>query len=92
MCSGNYLGTEDPPIWKIDSSSLLQKFIPFKQDNILLYKSTAVYSGWSASSEALYDKVPVMIKNRSLNQKEFIVQLKQELVRTPNTKLRKKRD
>lgn len=33
----------DPPIWKVDSLTLLQKFIPIEHDGITLYKSTDVY-------------------------------------------------
>lgn len=33
----------DPPIWKVDSAALLQKFIPIECNGITLHKSTAVY-------------------------------------------------
>lgn len=33
----------DPPIWRVDTASLVQKFIPIEHNGITLYKSTAVY-------------------------------------------------
>lgn len=34
----------DPPIWKIDGKALLQKYIPFQQDDKTYYKNTSVVS------------------------------------------------
>uniref|UniRef100_A0A0N5A9R3 DUF4211 domain-containing protein n=1 Tax=Syphacia muris TaxID=451379 RepID=A0A0N5A9R3_9BILA len=37
---------ENCPLWRVDSQSLLQKYIPIKCDNGFVYKSISTYSGW----------------------------------------------
>lgn len=38
------LSKGNPPVWKIDGKALLQKYVPFKQDDKILYKNTSVVS------------------------------------------------
>lgn len=70
----------DPPIWKIDSNSLLQKFVPFEEDGLTLYKNTAVYSGWSLTARTKYYRISVINKSKSYNRKDLIVQFRKDLV------------
>lgn len=37
---------ENCPLWRVDSQSLLQKYVPIKCDQRLFYKSISTYSGW----------------------------------------------
>ncbi|XP_063880699.1 uncharacterized protein LOC135111393 isoform X4 [Scylla paramamosain] len=45
---------ENPPIWRIDGKSLLQKFQAFEKDGKILYRNISTYSGWTSQAKALY--------------------------------------
>ncbi len=87
----DYNSERDPPLWKIDSNSLLQKFEPFEQDGAILYKSKSVYSGWSQSSRSQYYKVSVVIRGKQINRKECIVQFLRDSVKELNLVEKRKR-
>ncbi|KAL1129186.1 hypothetical protein AAG570_013716 [Ranatra chinensis] len=71
----------DPPIWRIDGNSLLQKYMPFKEpDGTTLYKSTSVYSGWSINSKDSYYPAPVVFKRQQRN--DVIIQFERSQVKT----------
>lgn len=38
------IGNGNPPIWKIDDDTMIQKYISFKQDDKVFYKSTNAVS------------------------------------------------
>ncbi|XP_069994698.1 glutamine and serine-rich protein 1-like isoform X2 [Penaeus vannamei] len=50
---------ENPPIWRIDGKSLLQKFQAFEKDGKTLYRNISTYSGWTSQAKALYVGVKV---------------------------------
>lgn len=41
-------------IWRVDGKSLLQKFLPFEENDETLYKSTYTYTGWCSSDKEDY--------------------------------------
>ncbi|XP_050701325.1 glutamine and serine-rich protein 1-like [Eriocheir sinensis] len=45
---------ENPPIWRIDGKSLLQKFQAFEKDGKILYRNISTYSGWTPQAKTLY--------------------------------------
>ncbi|VVC43988.1 Hypothetical protein CINCED_3A002347 [Cinara cedri] len=53
-----------PELWRINGNSLLQKYVPFK-NNIgkILYKSVSVYSKWDKDYEHLYRKASISLLN-----------------------------
>uniref|UniRef100_A0A1B6JKD4 Uncharacterized protein n=1 Tax=Homalodisca liturata TaxID=320908 RepID=A0A1B6JKD4_9HEMI len=63
----------DPPLWKIDGKSLLQKYCAFNQNGKTLYKNTAEYSGWSKTNQSNYFPVSVIFKQQI--KKEHIVEV-----------------
>ncbi|KAG8247084.1 hypothetical protein J6590_069141, partial [Homalodisca vitripennis] len=63
----------DPPLWKIDGKSLLQKYCAFNQNGKTLYKNTAEYSGWSKTNQSNYFPVSVIFKQQV--KKEHIVEV-----------------
>lgn len=70
----------EPIIWKIDGKALLQKYVPFKDEESskTLYKNTSVYSGWSINNKEQYYAAPVIFKQQT--RKEHIVEfLKNEI-------------
>ncbi len=87
----DYHGDGDPPLWKIDSNSLLQQFEPFEQDGAILYKSKSVYSGWSQSARSQYYKASVIIKGKQMNRKESIVQFLRDSVEELNVVEKRKK-
>lgn len=64
----------EPIIWKIDGKALLQKYVPFKDEESqkTLYKNTSVYSGWSINNKDQYYAAPVIFKQQT--RKEHIVE------------------
>ncbi|XP_014242985.1 transcription elongation factor SPT5-like [Cimex lectularius] len=71
---------EEYPIWKIDGNSLLQKYIPFKDDSgQILYRSTSVYSGWSINHKDNYYHAPTIVKKQDNN--DTIVEFQKSLVK-----------
>lgn len=64
----------EPIIWKIDGKALLQKYVPFKDEEAqkTLYKNTSVYSGWSINNKDQYYAAPVIFKQQT--RKEHIVE------------------
>ncbi|KAK9870338.1 hypothetical protein WA026_006423 [Henosepilachna vigintioctopunctata] len=72
------LKQEWPPIWRVDGKTLLQKYEPFEQDGITLYRNISTYTSWSPESKKQYMSVPVKFKSQS--QLETIVEfLKSEV-------------
>jgi len=66
------LSKGNPPVWKIDGKALLQKYIPFKQDDKILYKNTSVYSGWGSNVKEQYYSAPVSFLQQT--RKEHIIE------------------
>ncbi|XP_003426676.1 nucleolin isoform X2 [Nasonia vitripennis] len=66
-------GDKDPTLWRIDGKALLQKYLPFKEDDKTLYKSTSTYSGWSVNNKDKYLAAQVTFKVQS--RQETIVEL-----------------
>ncbi|RXG71539.1 hypothetical protein Avbf_05688 [Armadillidium vulgare] len=64
---------ENPPIWRIDGKSLLQKFQAFEKDGKKLYRNISTYSGWTAQAKALY--VPVKVKFVFQSRYDTVVEL-----------------
>jgi len=58
----------NPPIWRIDGKSLLQKFTHFEKDGRIQYKNIPTYSGWTPASYHQYTGVKT----------KFIFQAKKE--------------
>jgi len=52
-----YRGGLNPPIWRIDGKSLLQKFTHFEKDGKIQYKNIPTYSGWTPASYHQYTGV-----------------------------------
>lgn len=50
-----------PPIWRIESKSILQRFETFKKDGKMLYSNTSSYSAWRPSSKSKYTPVPISV-------------------------------
>ncbi|XP_036149178.1 uncharacterized protein LOC105833851 isoform X4 [Monomorium pharaonis] len=50
---------EDPPLWRIDGKTLLQKYQPFKSNGKTLYKNIPTYSAWVSQNRHIYQQVPV---------------------------------
>lgn len=72
------LKQEWPSIWRVDGKTLLQKYEPFEQDGITLYRNISTYTSWSPESKKQYMSVPVKFKSQS--QLEIIVEfLKNEI-------------
>ncbi|XP_025830807.1 uncharacterized protein LOC108744837 isoform X2 [Agrilus planipennis] len=64
---------EWPGIWRVDGKNLLQKYEPFVQNGLTLYKNISTYTSWTPESKKQY--VPVEVNVRSQNHLETIVQL-----------------
>nr|CAH7726043.1 unnamed protein product [Callosobruchus chinensis]CAH7753118.1 unnamed protein product [Callosobruchus chinensis] len=72
------LKEEWPAIWRVDGKTLLQKYEPFEQNGITLYRNISTYTSWTPESKKQYISVPV--KYRSQGQLETIVEfLKNEM-------------
>ncbi|XP_065203526.1 uncharacterized protein LOC135833693 [Planococcus citri] len=69
----------EPPIWKIDGSALLQKYVPFQQEGQTLYKNTAVYNGWNIDNKSAY--YPAQVVFKQMSRKQHIVRFKKELIK-----------
>ncbi|KYM91850.1 Glutamine and serine-rich protein 1 [Atta colombica] len=50
---------EDPPLWRIDGKTLLQKYQPFKSNGKTLYRNIPTYSAWVSQNRHIYRQVPV---------------------------------
>ncbi|KAL0102791.1 hypothetical protein PUN28_018229 [Cardiocondyla obscurior] len=50
---------EDPPLWRIDGKTLLQKYQPFKSNGKTLYRNIPTYSAWVSQNRHIYQQVPV---------------------------------
>lgn len=74
----DFNNTDDPPIWRIDGKSLLQKYVPFEQDGKMLYKNTSVYSGWTLNNKDQYYPATVVFKQQT--RKEHIVEFQRDLI------------
>ncbi|KAL1509615.1 hypothetical protein ABEB36_004326 [Hypothenemus hampei] len=73
------LCNEWPAIWRVDGKTLLQKYEPFEQDGITLYRNISTYTSWTSESKKQYVSVPVRCKSQ--NQLETIVEfLKEEMI------------
>ncbi|CAH0390659.1 unnamed protein product [Bemisia tabaci] len=69
----------DPPLWRIDGKALLQKYIPFKDDEgKTLYRNTYTYSGWSINNKNNYYPASIVFKQQS--QKEHVVEFQRDLL------------
>lgn len=44
---------ENPPIWRIDGKSLLQKFQAFEKDGKILYRNISTVSGWCCAPKSI---------------------------------------
>ncbi|XP_018026953.1 uncharacterized protein LOC108682321 [Hyalella azteca] len=64
---------ENPPIWRIDGKSLLQKFQAFEKDGKVLYRNISTYSGWTSQGKALY--MPVKAKFIFQSRYDIVVEL-----------------
>lgn len=85
------IGKGNPPVWKIDGKALLQKYIPFKQDNKILYKNTSVYSGWGTNVKEQYYSAPVSFIQQT--RKEHIIEFyKDKIKRDPNVEAAAKKE
>ncbi|XP_050506722.1 daf-12-interacting protein 1 isoform X2 [Diabrotica virgifera virgifera] len=72
------LNEEWPAIWRVDGKTLLQKYEPFEQNGVTLYRNISTYTSWTPESKKQYMVVPV--KYRSQGQLETIVEfLKHEM-------------
>ncbi|KAF7280323.1 uncharacterized protein LOC143205006 isoform X2 [Rhynchophorus ferrugineus] len=71
--------TQDwPAIWRIDGKTLLQRYEPFEQDGVTLYRNISTYTSWTFESKKQYVLVPVKYKSQS--QLETVVEfLKEEM-------------
>jgi len=52
-----YRSGNNPPIWRIDGKSLLQKFTHFDKDGKIHYKNMPTYSGWTPATYHQYTSV-----------------------------------
>ncbi|XP_066246946.1 nuclear receptor coactivator 6-like isoform X1 [Euwallacea similis] len=69
---------EWPAIWRVDGKTLLQKYEPFEQNGVTLYRNISTYTSWTAESKKQYVSVPVKYKSQS--QLETVVEfLKEEI-------------
>ncbi|CAG9836686.1 unnamed protein product [Diabrotica balteata] len=72
------LNEEWPAIWRVDGKTLLQKYEPFEQNGVTLYRNISTYTSWTPESKKQYMVVPV--KLISTGQLEVIVEfLKHEM-------------
>ncbi|XP_018572236.1 uncharacterized protein LOC108911707 isoform X2 [Anoplophora glabripennis] len=72
------LKEEWPAIWRVDGKTLLQKYEPFEQNGVTLYRNISMYTSWTPESKKQYMSVPV--KYKSQGQLETIVEfLKNEM-------------
>ncbi|CAG9767032.1 unnamed protein product [Ceutorhynchus assimilis] len=70
-----------PAIWRVDGKTLLQKYEPFEQNGLMLYRNISTYTSWTSDSKKQYVSVPVKYKSQS--QSETIVEfLKNEMTIT----------
>ncbi|KAK7791246.1 hypothetical protein R5R35_000976 [Gryllus longicercus] len=73
------LKEENPPIWRIDGKTLLQKYESFQENGKTLYRNISTYSGWTSQNKHVYQQVRV--KFRVQNRMETIVEfLRDELL------------
>ncbi|XP_071445571.1 glutamine and serine-rich protein 1-like isoform X2 [Hetaerina americana] len=80
---------EEPPIWRVDGKSLLQKYEPFRSDNgSIWYRNVSTYSGWGPKSNLKYQEVPVKFIKQ--NKMETIVEIIQAELPIKDDKLREK--
>ncbi|XP_067135485.1 uncharacterized protein [Centruroides vittatus] len=52
---------ENPPIWRIEGKSLLQRFEPFNADGRILYRNASSYSAWNSTTIYKYIGVNVIL-------------------------------
>lgn len=52
---------ENPPIWRIEGKSLLQRFEPFDADGRILYRNASSYSAWNSTTIYKYIGVNVIL-------------------------------
>lgn len=72
------LKDEWPAIWRVDGKTLLQKYEPFEQNGVTLYRNISTFTSWTPENKKEYMAVP--IKYRSQSQLETIVEfLKHEM-------------
>ncbi|KAF2356134.1 protein of unknown function DUF4211 [Trinorchestia longiramus] len=70
------LELDQPPIWRIDGKSLLQKFQAFEKDSKVLYRNISTYSGWTSQGKTLY--MPVKTKFIFQSRYDIVVELVDE--------------
>ncbi|XP_076043361.1 uncharacterized protein LOC143026594 isoform X2 [Oratosquilla oratoria] len=79
---------DNPPIWRIDGKSLLQKYQAFEKDGKMLYRNISTYSGWTPQAKALY--TPVKVNYVFQSRYDTIVELVGEKDATEIEKEKKK--
>ncbi|XP_060530425.1 uncharacterized protein LOC132704443 [Cylas formicarius] len=72
------LGQEWPPIWRVDGKTLLQKYEPFEQNGVTLYRNISTYTSWTPESKKQYVSVPVKYKSQT-QLETIVVFLKEEM-------------
>lgn len=73
VAKADITGDTDPTLWRIDGKALLQKYLPIKEDDKTVYKSTSTYSGWSVNNKDKYVAAQVTFKVQ--NRHETVVEL-----------------
>ncbi|XP_012252997.1 NAD-dependent protein deacetylase HST1-like [Athalia rosae] len=73
VAKADITGDTDPTLWRIDGKALLQKYLPIKEDDKTVYKSTSTYSGWSVNNKDKYLAAQVTFKVQ--NRHETVVEL-----------------
>ncbi|RZC32892.1 uncharacterized protein BDFB_003340 [Asbolus verrucosus] len=66
------LNQDWPAIWRVDGKTLLQKYEPFEQNGLTLYRNISTYTSWTPESKKQYISIPV--KYKCQNQLETIVE------------------
>ncbi|XP_063909311.1 uncharacterized protein LOC135126961 isoform X2 [Zophobas morio] len=56
------LGQDWPAIWRVDGKTLLQKYEPFEQNGLTLYRNISTYTSWTPESRKQYVPIPVRYK------------------------------
>ncbi|EFA02073.1 nuclear receptor coactivator 6 [Tribolium castaneum] len=66
------LSQDWPAIWRVDGKTLLQKYEPFEQNGVTLYRNISTYTSWTPESKKQYISIPVAYKVQ--NHVETIVE------------------
>ncbi|XP_044255617.1 uncharacterized protein LOC123005750 [Tribolium madens] len=66
------LSQDWPAIWRVDGKTLLQKYEPFEQNGVTLYRNISTYTSWTPESKKQYISIPIAYKVQ--NHLETIVE------------------